>query len=124
MAAHGVGALRDRWERARTSEDFAWACLFANVVGVPGLGTWMARRREAAPQIALSIVGGVLLTWWLVGFVLAALRTMTFPPPGAPSLGLGLWGLALFGVGWVWALASSLAQLRSLPRSAPGSRNR
>jgi len=66
-----VNGLLERWQRARSSEDFAWACLFANVAGVPGLGTMMARRREGVVQLALSVAGGVLLTWWLVAFAIA-----------------------------------------------------
>ena len=82
----------------------------------------MARRWEGVPQLALSIAGGVLLTWWLVAFVIAELRTMEFPPPGGPALGLALWGLALFGLGWLWALASSVAVFRrpaARPRRPP-----
>ena len=111
-------ALLERWQRARSSEDFAWACLFANVVGVPGVGTMMARRREGLAQVLLSVAGGILLTWWLVAFLIAELRTMELPPPGGPALGLALSGLALFGMGWVWALGSSLALLREQRRGA------
>jgi hypothetical protein len=109
-------ALFERWQRARSSEDFAWACFFANVVGVPGLGTMMARRREGLAQLVLSVAGGILLTWWLVAFAIAELRTMELPPPGGPALGLALSGLALFGIGWLWALGSSLALLREQRR--------
>ena len=49
--------LLERWTRARGTEDFAWACLVANVVGVPGLGTLMAQRWEGVPQLALAIAG-------------------------------------------------------------------
>ena len=111
-----MNGLLERWQRARSSEDFAWACFFATVAGVPGLGTMMARRREGLAQLALSVAGGVLLTWWLVAFAIAELRTMELPPPGGPALNLALAGLGLFGIGWVWALASSLAVLREQRR--------
>lgn len=110
--------LRARWERTRSTEDFAWACLLTNVVGVPGLGTLMARRWEGVPQLTLSIAGGILLTWWLAALAVAELRTMTFPPDGGPALGPALWGLTLFACGWLWALASSLAFYRQVRRSA------
>ena len=55
--------LGRRWERARGTEDFAWACLLTNVVGVPGLGTLMAQRWEGVPQLTLAIAGGVLMEW-------------------------------------------------------------
>jgi len=118
--------LGQRWERARGTEDFAWACLLTNVIGVPGLGTLMAQRWEGVPQLTLAIAGGVLITWWLVAFVIAELRTLMMPPPGGPALGLVLWGLALFTAGWLWALFSSLAVFRaaraSVSRGMPRSR--
>ena len=109
----------DRWTRARGTEDFAWACLLTNVVGVPGLGTLMAQRWEGVPQLALAIAGGVLITWWLIAFTIAEVRTMELPPPGGPALGLVLWGLVFFTAGWLWALASSLAVFRAARRRAP-----
>ena len=112
-------SLRERWRRARTVEDFAWACLFTNLMGIPGLGTIMAKRWEGVPQLALSIAGGVVTTWWMVTFVLAVLRSGSLPPPEESDLGRALAGLGLFGAGWLWALASSLAQLRAARRGAP-----
>ncbi len=112
-------SLVERWRRARTDEDFAWACLFTNLAGVPGLGTVMARRWEGVPQLALSVAGGVLTTWWLVGFALAVLRSGSFPPEEGLHLRLGLEGLGLFGVGWLWALGSSVAVLRAARRRPP-----
>jgi hypothetical protein len=111
--------LRERWARARGSDDFAWACLLTNVVGVPGLGTLMAQRWEGVPQLTLAVVGGVLITWWMVAFLIAELKTMTLPPPGGPALGLVLWGLAFFAAGWLWALASSVAVFRATRRRRP-----
>ena len=114
-------SLRDRWARARSDEDFAWACLLTNLVGIPGLGTLMAHRREGIPQLVLSIVGGVATTWWLVLFVAAELRQPSLPPPpDAPDLGLALWGIGIFIVAWLWSLASSLTLLRAARRRGPG----
>ena len=110
--------LRERWMRARGTEDFAWACLLTNVVGVPGLGTLMAERWEGVPQLALALAGGVLITWWLIAFFIAEMRTMMLPPPDGPALGLVLWGLSFFTAGWLWALASSVAVFRSTRRRA------
>jgi len=81
----------------------------------------MAQRWEGVPQLILAIIGGVLLTWWLVAFTIAELRTMELPPPGGPALGLVLWGLAFFTAGWLWALASSVAVFRATRRGGPPS---
>lgn len=109
--------MRSFWRRPapgeRAGEDFAWACLLANLVGVPGLGTLMARQPGAVAQLTLAIAAGVSLTWWLVAFVLAEIRTMELPPPGGPPLFLLLSGVVLFAVAWVWALASSLSLMRT-----------
>ena len=118
-----MSGLRERWARARGSEDFAWACLLTNVVGVPGLGTLMAQRWEGVPQLTLAVAGGVLITWWFVAFLVAELRTMMLPPPDGPALGLVLWGLTLFMAGWIWALASSLAVFRAARRRAADARS-
>jgi hypothetical protein len=118
-----MSGVRERWMRARGTEDFAWACLFTNVIGIPGLGTLMAQRWEGVPQLALALGGGVLITGWLIAFFIAELRTMTFPPPDGPALGLVLWGLALFLGGWFWALSSSLAVFRAAKRRAAAARS-
>jgi hypothetical protein len=110
-----------RWRRgaeARTSEDFAWACLAANLAGVPGMGTLMAREWwPGLPQLALSVAAGILLTWWFAAFVIAFLPTLEFPPPGAPPLALLAWCSALFAITWTWALASSVRLLRAAGRA-------
>jgi hypothetical protein len=103
-------------------ETFAWACLMANVVGVPGVGTLMARRRIGFFQAALAMAGGVLLTWWLFVFLAAVVRTGSLPPEGGPGFRMGLEGIALFGAGWLWSLASSVAILREARRAGHGAR--
>ena len=82
------------------------------------IGTLRAQRWEGVPQLALAIAGGVLITWWLIAFTIAELRTMTMPPEGGPALGLVLWGLAFFTAGWLWALGSSVAVFRATRRRA------
>src|SRR5262252_521642 len=114
--------FRERCRQARTEEDFAWACLVTNVLGIPGLGTVLAKRWEGAPQLALSVAGGVITTWWLVAFVVGVLRSGSLPGPEELALRPALEGLGLFAAGWAWALASSLALLRAArgrPRPRP-----
>jgi hypothetical protein len=109
---------RAAWEARRPiDEAFAWACLVANVVGVPGVGTLMARRRIGILQAALAVAGGILLTWWIFVFLAAVVRSGSPPPEDGPGLRMGLEGIALFGAGWIWSIASSVAILREARRS-------
>jgi hypothetical protein len=114
-----VSPLRGRWARARSDEDFAWACLITNLLGVPGFGTLMVGRWEGVPQLALALAGGVLLTWWLVQVVMATARAqLPFPLEGT-DLRLALWGGGLFAAAWLWALLSSAAVLRAARSHRP-----
>lgn len=111
-------AWRAGWAARDMDETFAWACLVTNLIGVPGVGTLMARRRVGILQTALAAAGGVLLTWWLFAFLAAVVRTQTLPPEEGPGLRMGLEGMALFTAGWLWSLASSVAILREARRTA------
>ena len=68
------------------------------------------------------IAGGILLTWWIVGVMLAELRALAAAPLVLPDLRLAAWGGGLFAIGWMWALVSSATVLRAArrPPSARG----
>ncbi|HUG54764.1 MAG TPA: hypothetical protein VMR21_14240 [Vicinamibacteria bacterium] len=111
--------MRRRWEHARASEDFAWACLITNVFGVPGVGTLMAGRWEGVAQLVLSLAGGVLLTWWLVRMAVGVWGAEVSSPLEAAPLHLAAWGGGLFAAGWVWALVSGALVLRAARSRRP-----
>ena len=90
----------------------AWACLMTNLLVLPGLGSLLAGRRAGWPQAALAFVGFALSTVWLGWFVIAWSRTGSFPLDGGPYLPLGLLGVLLFAVSWMWGLVTCLAVVR------------
>jgi len=87
----------------------AWASLMTNLLVLPGLGSLLAGRRAGWPQAAVALVGFVLSTIWLAWFVVAWWRTGSFPLDGGPYLPMGLLGVFLFAVSWVWGLVTGLA---------------
>lgn len=109
--------------RQPLSRQTAWGCLTANLA-LPGAGSLVAGRLSGYPQAALAL-GGMALT------VLSSVRLCTwyvanwarFWGPAADPTGLlaDLWpalrwpllSLAIFALGWLWALATSLALLRA-----------
>ena len=100
-------------------EALAWASLITNLLVLPGLGSLLAGRRAGWPQAALALAGFALSTVWLAWFVIAWSRT-GFPLDGGPYLPLGLLGVFLFAVSWVWGLITGLAVVRE--SRAPQSR--
>ncbi len=104
--------------RQPLSRQTAWGCLTTNLAA-PGLGSLVAGRASGYAQAALA-VGGVILTCVFgVRFIVWYLAHRSlFQEPQADELDplLQMWqvlrwvllGLGTFGLGWLWALASSL----------------
>lgn len=90
----------------------AWACLLTNLLVLPGLGSLIAGRRSGWPQAVLALVGFVLTTVWLVGFLAEWGRSGDFPLDPGPHLPAGALGVLLFAVSWVWGLLTGLLVLR------------
>jgi hypothetical protein len=90
----------------------AWASLMTNLLVLPGLGSLLAGRRVGWPQAALALAGFALSTVWLGWFVIAWWGTGGFPLDGGPYLPMGLLGVLLFAVSWVWGLLTGLAVVR------------
>jgi hypothetical protein len=105
-----------------TGEQRAWMALAANLLALPGLGSLLTGSLVAGlAQCALSLTGFAMTIVWLVRVValMHAAGTLFLDPP--PDLRLGLAGIALFGVAWLWAGAASWAHLRRVrPQAPPG----
>lgn len=98
----------------------AWAALAANLLVLPGLGSLLTGGLVTGlVQCALALTGFAMTFVWLVR-VVALMRAAGTPfLDPAPDVRLGLAGIALFGVAWLWAGASSWAQLRRVRRRPP-----
>jgi hypothetical protein len=113
--------LREAWS-GPIDDSRAWTCLTTNLVGLPGLGSLLGRRLVAATgQLVLSLSGAGISLWWIVSVLAYWLRNGELPPPG-PDLLYAAGGLALFGLGWLWSLATSLLLLREARRNEGAAR--
>jgi hypothetical protein len=112
--------------RQRLSPQTAWGCLTSNVA-LPGSGSLIAGRAAGYAQLALAGGG---LAWTMVfgaRFVLwyvANWSHMNDPMADPLATMAEFWqavrwpllGIAGFGAGWLWALATSLAIVREARR--------
>jgi hypothetical protein len=80
-----------------------------NLLVLPGLGSWLARRRfSGAFQMLAAVAGFVMITIWLGRLVWDYAMTEQVPDPASLCFFLLLTGTALLALSWFWALASSL----------------
>src|SRR5438105_1416041 len=113
--------------RRPLSRQTAWGCFTTNLA-MPGFGSLVAGRIAGYPQAVLMMVGLVVsllgvaraFTWY------AANASHLSDPQADPITNLtAMWlamrwavlGLALFGLGWLWALITSLDILREAKRN-------
>lgn len=88
-----------------------------NLVVLPGLGSLLARRRIAgAAQAMLAGIGAALSLWWLILLARQWTRESYFPIDGGDDFRIGVIGVLIFAVAWVWSLATSLSVLRAVER--------
>ena len=113
--------------RRPLSRQTAWGCLTTNLA-LPGSGSLAAGRRSGFGQVILAI-GGMVVTilfgtrfviWYVANW--SRLHQSQTDPIGAL---LDLWqmfrwpllGMGIFLIGWVWALATSLAMVYSATKT-------
>jgi hypothetical protein len=114
--------------RRPLSRQTAWGCLTTNLA-LPGLGSLVAGRISGYSQAALALGGMGLTMAFGVRFMLwfAANWARLHDPEADPVAALlemwvagglrwALLGIALFALGWLWALATSLGLLRAAKR--------
>ena len=116
-------------ERRPLSRQTAWGCLTSNIA-LPGSGSLMAGRKSGYPQallgiggMVLSVIFGVRALLWM----LANWSRMHDPAVDQFAVMGEMWqvlrwaflGMAIFGLGWLWALASSYGIVRSAKNDSP-----
>jgi hypothetical protein len=120
--------------RRTLSRQTAWGCLTTNLA-LPGFGSLVAGRISGYPQAVLALGGMGLTLVFGVPFILwfAANSARLHNPEADPLAAmLEMWlavrwavlGIALFVLGWLWALATSLSLLAAakkeeLPKAPP-----
>ena len=116
-------------ERRPLSRQTAWGCLTSNIA-LPGSGSLMAGRKSGYPQAFLAI-GGMILTlifgvrgllWMLANWSRTrdpAVDQFAVMSEMWQVLRWALLGMAIFGLGWLWALATGYAIVRSAKNDSP-----
>ena len=88
-----------------------------NLLVLPGLGSLLVRRRIAgAAQAVLAGIGAGMSVWWLILLARQWAEDGYFPIDGGDSFRIGISGVLLFAVAWVWSLVTSLSVLRATKR--------
>ena len=88
-----------------------------NLMVLPGLGSFLARRRIAGPaQALLAGLGAGMSLWWLILLARQWAQEGYFPIDGGDDFRIGVTGVLLFAGAWLWSLATSLSVLRSVRR--------
>ena len=103
----------------------AWLWVIVNQFAFPGLGTIMMGRRVGYIQASIMVVGFVLVTGFLLWFIVCVVRYAANPTWSEaeftgryrPYKGALHWGLALCATAWAWALVSSIQILRAQQRN-------
>lgn len=110
------------------SRQTAWGCFTANLA-LPGCGSLLAGRISGYAQLTLGVAGVILTTVFGVRFIVwyvANWSRLNEPQSDDPFGPLGeIWqavrwaalGMALFGVGWLWALITSIGIVQSAKRA-------
>lgn len=104
-------------EPKKLDKSRAWGFTTSNLAVFPGLGSLMAGRRSAYPQLFLATIGAGLSLLWLGGMMRAIISTHSIPLEFNGLLKMGLVGVGCYGTAWLWALATSLSIVREAKRN-------
>jgi len=104
----------------------AWTCAAINQLAFPGVGTVLGGRRSGYLQAILMLAGFFLTIGFMLRFMTALVLFMAQPEWTEEqfralyhNVWVGLIGCILCLISWFWALASSIAMLRSASTSPP-----
>jgi hypothetical protein len=97
----------------------AWACTVTNAATLPGLGTIAGGRKVGYVQAVFALLGFALSLVGLLEHLRVWYSTGEMPEGFTRGLFVALVGLMLFGLAWLWALASSIQLHREATRPPP-----
>jgi hypothetical protein len=111
------------------SRQTAWGCLTANVA-LPGSGSLAAGRVSGYLQLALAVGGLILTMSFGTRYIVWAVANWSklYGPQADPYAAFGetwlrlrwaLLGMGLFGMGWLWGLATGLQMVRNARKNEP-----
>jgi len=89
-----------------------------NQLATPGLGSLMAGRYlTGAGQLLLALAGFFCFLYWFVAVMRQFYGQIEGNVEVQPVGWIGLLGLGLFGLAWLWALVTSISLLREARRN-------
>src|SRR5260221_6630547 len=113
-------------QRKLLTRSKAWACALLNLLAFPSMGTVMAGRRSSGyVQAALMLAGFFLTMGFMLWYFMNMIRLITHSDASEAHFKelyhqyawIGLLGLGLCLLSWFWALASSIAIVRTASSS-------
>ncbi len=97
------------WARGPLDETRAWTSLSMNLLVLPGLGSFLVGRRiTGVAQAVLASIGAGMSAWWLILLARQWTQESYFPIDGGDDFRIGVFGVLVFAVAWVWSLVTSL----------------
>ena len=102
----------------------AWACLWTNLLVLPGLGSIMARRRVGYIQAVIAVAGVMLTGICLMELLGEIVSRQEVPANWHGYLWWGGGGLGAFIAGWCWSAWDSLQIVRRAKRDSPPPKQR
>ena len=98
----------------------AASCVLVNLAATPGLGSLMAGRWGAGiGQLILAVTGFVLMMVWFFAVMYQYYGQIAGEVVVHPVGWIGITGLILFAVAWLWALVTSVGLWREAKASEP-----
>src|SRR5262245_60124423 len=105
-----------------SGETKAWACLGANALALPGLGSaWAGRWISGVLQAVFAVVGFAMSMYWTFGWLNRLISTGTLPQDPGPHFEAGVAGVLLFLLGWMWSVGTGIALVRAARRQTGAS---
>ena len=90
-----------------------------NQLATPGLGSLLAGRIVAGiGQLVLAVIGFAMVLVWFVTVIIQFYSLINSDVKPRSATWLVLAGFGVFGLAWLWALATTLSLLREARRSA------